>query len=51
MKPIIQAHPGRMSPDYLDGLEYFLESAKGFNLTFKRLDEVAQEFIKGVFLI
>lgn len=46
---VIQAHPGRMSPDYLDGLEYFLACAKDFNVTFKRLDEVAQEFIKGVF--
>ena len=40
---VIQAHPGRMSPDYLDGLKYFLESTKDFNVTFKRLDEVVQE--------
>ncbi|MCK4734100.1 MAG: hypothetical protein KAT65_16730 [Methanophagales archaeon] len=46
---VIQAHPGRMSPDYLDGLEYFLACAKDFNVTFKMLDEVVRDFIQGGF--
>lgn len=42
---VIQAHPGRMSPEYLSGLEYFLNNAKNYNLLFKRLDEAAHDFV------
>ena len=39
----IQAHPGRMSPNYIDGLEYFLKKATN-NVTFKTLEEVAADY-------
>jgi len=41
---VIQAHPGRMSPDYLGALEYFLENATNFNIKFRKLNEIAQDF-------
>lgn len=43
---VVQAHPGRMSPGYVEALEYFIKHALGRGAIFKRLDTIAFEFNK-----
>lgn len=40
---VIQAHPGRMSPNYIGGLAYFIENALKSGATFKTLESIALE--------
>ena len=39
---IIQAHPGRMSPDYLVGLEYFIIKGLGYGAEFLTLNNISE---------
>lgn len=40
---VIQAHPGRMSPNYIEGLACFIENALKSGATFKTLESIALE--------
>ena len=37
---VIQAHPGRMSPKYIDGLEYFISKAILYGVQFRSLNSI-----------
>lgn len=41
---VIQAHPGRISPNYIRALSYFVKNALKQGAAFKTLDSVALEF-------
>ena len=42
---VLQAHPGRMSPDYVDALDYFIRNALKHGAVFKTLNSIASEFM------
>ena len=41
---VIQAHPGRLSPKYISGIEYFISRALNNGAIFKTLNSISEEF-------
>ena len=41
----LQAHPGRISPDYLDSFEYFIKNAMQMGVTFSTPREIRENYV------
>jgi peptidoglycan/xylan/chitin deacetylase (PgdA/CDA1 family) len=41
---VLQAHPGRVSPTYISGLDYFIKNALKHGATFKTLSSITSQF-------